>query len=351
MNINVTICPENTLGLTDIFNMTLHPITPQTTLPYLILLIISSVIVCANCILAVFNFYSLLGRMNQYDHELKYAIFWNTSLFTAVSVVYLLMLIFLRAAIICQLLAEMMLAFAVYQFLNLIMIMHGGKAAMLHNITGTIVTYCPLCWCYWCKRRRINSRHLIVYNILIAQMVVVVPGIDFLGIIIFTENPTWYDYLHPFSPFSAYLYLNLLRIVSFMLGNSSLTRMVQANWFHFKGTRLLTKYVLLIIVLNTVFILRIIISFLGNINLIKCNQVFMLIDVTNQIHAFICIIIMLFAGVTARLVYITFPGRRMLETHRAALQTKDLIEKSVLVQNPKDAQTENDPFVTPYGYD
>eukprot|EP00800_Vazella_pourtalesii_P007371 TRINITY_DN19859_c0_g1_i1.p1 TRINITY_DN19859_c0_g1~~TRINITY_DN19859_c0_g1_i1.p1 ORF type:complete len:352 (+),score=46.32 TRINITY_DN19859_c0_g1_i1:22-1077(+) len=350
MSFNVTLCPANSLGLTEIFNTTLYPITSQTTLPYLILLVIAFILVSANCILAVLNFLTLLTAMKEYDHELKYAIFWNTSLFTAVSIVYLLMLIFLRAAIICQLLAEMMLAFAVYQFLNLLMIMHGGKAAMHHNITGTIVTFCPLCWCFWCKRRRINSRNLIVYNILIAQMVVVVPGVDFLGIIIFTENQSWYDYLNPFSPRSAYLYLNLLRIASFMLGNSSLTRMVQANWFHFKGTRLLTKYLLLIIVLNAVFILRIIISFLGKVNLFKCSQVFTLIDVTNQVHAFICIIIMLIAGVTARLIYITFPGRRMLETHQAALQTKDLIEKSVIVQNPKDIQSETEPFVTPYGY-
>ena len=351
MSFNITDCPAESPSLTDMFNTTLYPITSQSTLPYLILLILSLIIVCANCVLVTFNFYSLLSRMKQYDHELKYAIFWNTSLFTAVSVVYLLMLIFLKAAIICQLLAEMMLAFAVYQFLNLLMIMHGGKAAMLHNITGTIVTYCPTCWCFWCKRRRINSRHLIMYNILIAQMVVVVPGVDFLGIIIYTENSVWYDYLNPLSLYSAYLYLNLLRIFSFVLGNSSLTRMVQANWFHFKGTRLLTKYCLLIIVLNTVFILRFLLSILGKIGLIKCSQVFTLIDTTNQIHAFISIIIMLIAGITARLVYITFPGKRMLDLHLTALQTKGLIQKSVIIQNPKDVQSEHEPFVTPYGYD
>ncbi|KAI6653248.1 hypothetical protein LOD99_3773 [Oopsacas minuta] len=343
------ICPSESLGLTEIFNTTLHPITIDTTLPYIILICIAFTFVTANCILAVFNFVTLVSRMNDYDLELKYAIFWNLSLFTSVSIVYLLMLIFLRAAIICQLLAEMMLAFAVYQFLNLLMIMHGGKAAMIHNITGTIVTLFPLCWCYWCKRRRVESRNLIVYNILIAQMVVVVPGVDFLGIVIYTENPSWYNYEEPFSPYSAYLYLNLFRVISFMAGNSSLTRMVQANWYYLKGTRLLTKYILLILVLNSVFIFRLLISFLGKISLIKCTATFPLIDIMNQIHAFSTILIMLIAGIIARLVYITFPGSRMLETHRVAVQTKDIIEKSVNVQYPKDVTSEEDPFVTPYG--
>ena len=345
---NSIVCPSLTPDLIDIFNTTLYPISLDTTLPYIILLATAFSLVLIIGIISVFNFITLITRMSHYDHELKYAIFWNVSLFFAISIVYLLMILFLRAAIICQLMAEMMLAFAVYQFLNLIMIMHGGKAAMLTHINGTVVSIFPLCWCRWCIRRTVNKRRLIVYNILIAQMVVVVPGVDFLGIIIFTENQSWYDFHSPFSPDTAYLYLNILRILSFVIGNSSLMRMVQANWSYFGGTHFLAKFLLLHTVLNTVFILRVFLGFFVTVKVINCHPPFTAVDISNQIHSFMTISLMLISSIIARLVYISYPGVRMEETHRIAIETKDIIERSVIGFIRKESLLETDPFVTPY---
>ena len=347
-SLGVTVCPSTSPDLTQIFNTTLYPISLTTTLPYIILLGVALSLVVILGVIAVFNFITLTTRMSHYDHELKYAIFWNVSLFFAVSIVYFLMIVFLRAAIICQLMAEMMLAFAVYQFLNLIMIMHGGKAAMLTHISGVVVSVFPLCWCRWCIRRAVNKRRLIVYNILIAQMVVVVPGVDFLGIIIFTEDATWYNFHAPFSPTSAYLYLNILRIFSFFIGNSSLMRMVQSNWKYFSGTHFLSKFLLLHTVLNSVFTLRLILSFFVTVNVINCKPPFTAVDVANQIHSFMTISFMLIASIVARIVYISYSGVRMEETHRVVIETRDVIEKSVIEHHRKGTVCETEPFFSNY---
>ena len=345
MATNSFVCPTTTPDLDQIFNTTIYPISLDTTLPYIILLAIALSLVVIMGVIAVLNFITLLTSMNNYDHELKYSIFWNVSLFFAVSIVYLLMIVFLRAAIVCQLMAEVMLAFAVYQFLNLIVIMHGGKTAMLTHIDGTVVTVFPLCWCHWCLHRSVNKRRLVVYNILIAQMVVVVPGVDFLGIIIFTEDPTWYNFHAPLSPATAYLYLNILRIFSFFIGNSSLMRMVQSNWKYFSGTHFLSKFLLLHTVLHSVFTLRLVLNLFVTFRVIDCHPPFTATDITNLIHSFITISLMLIAAVIARLVYISYPGVRMEETHRVALHTKDIIEKSVIDYHRKDTFYETDPFV------
>ena len=343
-------CPTSTPDLAQIFNTTANPITPEFTLPYVILLSISLCIVIANAILTLANLYSLLFQMKSYNDDFKYAVFWNVSLFFAVSVAFLLMLIFMRAAVICQLLAEMMLAFGVYQFLNFLIISYGGKESMGSKLDGTLVGIFPcFCFCPNCpKTRRITRRKLNVYNILIAQMVIVVPGVDFLGIIIFTENSSYYDLHHPFSFKNAYFYLNLIRIISFILGNSSLTRVVQANWVYLKGTRLCTKLVLVIVVLNSVFMLRLFISLFTTLDVIKCHPPFTNIDVGNQIHAFLVIVIMFFAGIIARLVYISFPGERMEDICMSANQTLDVLQKTVMVQNADAEYTGERAFLTPY---
>ncbi|KAL5016653.1 hypothetical protein ScPMuIL_006242 [Solemya velum] len=218
-----------------------------------------------------------------------------------------------RSTILTDLLASVYLSVAVYQFLTLTILHHGGIEGMLSKFEEQTISFCtpPLC-CVLCCLRKIpfTERTLNVLRVFVLQLVIIRPILMLTAAVLWTDGQYTPGDTSPSTPS---LYITVINAVSTLLAMYGLVVTFRSSKLHLKEERLGMKFAALQLAIVIVNLQNVIVGILATKNIPACIGMRGSKIRGSNAHHMLLIVEMLLLGALARFAY-RVPFKRKLSS-------------------------------------